>query len=219
MLLYERFQTLKSRAGFSLTEVTVVVAIILIVSSLSFPSLTRVIDNVRVKTAAQQAAFLYEQARIRATQDDTYYNIIANGPAGLCLDLNGNGACDQNEPATLLENGALLSNAGIPVQLDATLLGFTPLNTESSSTYTFQGNVVSSLAWNSRGLPCQKLSSASPCSNWLASGPGSPGPVGWVQYVQLQRPSGNLYAAVVVNPAGKIKIWNFAPDGSSVSWH
>jgi prepilin-type N-terminal cleavage/methylation domain-containing protein len=210
-------KTLKSRAGFSLTELTVVAAIILIVSGLSLPSLSRVIDNVRVKSAAQQAAFLYQQARIRATQDDTYYNVVGNGPNSLCLDLNGNGVCDANDPSAALGGGAVLSNAGIPVQLDPTLLGFTPLNTESSATFTPQGNVVSSLAWNSRGLPCQKISSTSPCSNWLPSGGGAP--VGWIQYVQLQRPSGNLYAAVVVNPAGKIKIWNYAPDGSGVSWH
>lgn len=207
---------MKSRAGFSLTELTVVAAIILIVSGLSLPSLTRVIDSVRVKTAAQQAAFLYQQARIRATQDDTYYNVVGNGPNSLCLDLNGNGVCDPNDPATALSGGAILSNNGIPVQLDQTLLGFVPLDTESSATLTPQGNVVSSLAWNSRGLPCQKTSSTSPCSNWLPSGGGAP--VGWIQYVQLQRPSGNLYAAVVVSPAGKIKIWNYAPDGSGVSW-
>ena len=46
--------TVRSKAGFSLTELTVVLAIILIVSGLSFPSLARVIDMVRVKTAAQQ---------------------------------------------------------------------------------------------------------------------------------------------------------------------
>jgi prepilin-type N-terminal cleavage/methylation domain-containing protein len=207
---------LKLRAGFSLTELTVVMAIILIVSSLSFPSLSRVLDNVRVKTAAQQAASLYQQARIRATQDDAYYNVIANGANALCLDLDGNGACGPNDPATILSGGVVLSNAGVPVQLDATILGFTPLNSETSSTLTPQGNVVSSLAWNSRGLPCQKLSSTSPCSTWLPSGGG--GPVGWVQYVQLQRPGATLYAAVVVSPAGKIKIWNYAPDGSGVSW-
>jgi prepilin-type N-terminal cleavage/methylation domain-containing protein len=207
---------LKPKAGFSLTELTVVMAIMLIVSSLSFPSLSRVLDNVRVKTAAQQAASLYEQARIRATQDDTYYTVVAKGASSLCLDLDGNGACDPTDPATTLSNGAVLNNAGVPVQLDASILGFTPLTTETSSTLTSQGNVVSSLAWNSRGLPCQKLSSTSPCSNWLASGGG--GPVGWVQYVQLTRPAGNLYAAVVVSPTGKIKIWNYAPDGSAVTW-
>ena len=209
---------MKLRAGFSLTELTVVMAIMLIVSSLSFPSLSRVLDNVRVKAAAQQAASLYQQARIRAAQDDTYYNVVANGPNALCLDLDGNGACDPADPAATLGAGSVLSNAGIPVPLDATVLGFAPLTTESSTTYTAQGNVVSSLAWNSRGLPCQKLAVAAPCSNWLASGPNSGGQVGWVQYVQLLRPSGNLYAAVVVSPSGRIKIWNYAPDGDGVNW-
>lgn len=195
-----------------------VAAIILIVSSLSFPSLTRVINNVRVKSAAQQAAALYQQARIRATQDDVYYNVLLANGNSLCLDLDGDGACGQNDPAATLGGGTFLSNAGVPVPLDATVLGFTPLTADSSSTYTPQGTLVSALAWNSRGLPCQKISSASPCSNWLASGPNGGGPVGWVQYVQLPVPGGNLIAAVVVNPSGRIKIWNYAPDGSGVNW-
>jgi len=205
---------LKSK-GFSLTELTVVGAIILIVSGLSLPSLSRVIDSVRVKTAAQQAASLYQQARIRATQDDTYYDVVANGTGSLCLDLDGNGACDATEPAATVPGGVALSNVGIPVPLDATVLGFNHLSLETSTTYTAGGSVVSGIAWNSRGLPCQKLSSTSPCSNWLAGGGG---PVGWVQYVQLQRPSANVYAAVVVSPTGKIKIWNYSPDGSGVNW-
>jgi prepilin-type N-terminal cleavage/methylation domain-containing protein len=209
---------LKSR-GFSLTELTVVAAIILIVSGLSLPSLGRVIDSARVKAAAQQAASLYQQARIRATQDDTYYDVVANGPGFLCLDLDGNGSCDATDPAATVGGGVILSNVGIPNPLDASVLGFTPLTTESSNTYTSSGNIVSGIAWNSRGLPCQKLSSASPCSNWLAGGPGGGGPVGWVQYVQLQRPAGNVYAAVVVSPTGKIKIWSYSPDGSGVNWH
>lgn len=195
-----------------------VAAIILIVSSLSFPSLTRVINNVRVKSAAQQAAALYQQARIRATQDDAYYNVLLANGNSLCLDLDGDGACGQNDPVATLGGGTFLSNAAVPVPLDATVLGFTPLTSDSSSTYTPQGTLVSALAWNSRGLPCQKISAASPCSNWLAAGPNGGGPVGWVQYVQLPVPGGNLIAAVVVNPAGRIKIWNYAPDGSGVNW-
>jgi Tfp pilus assembly protein FimT len=206
----------RSKAGFSLTELTVIMAIILIVSGLSLPSLTRVIDTVRLKTAAQQAAALYQQARIRATQDDAYYNVLlANGNGSICLDLDGDGNCGGNDPITTLGSGAVLSNAGIPVQLDSTLLGFTPLSADSSTTYTPQGTQVSALGWNSRGLPCQKLSSTSPCSNWVAAR----GPVGWIQYVQLQRPAGTQIAAVVVSPSGRIKVWNYAPsDGSGVSW-
>jgi prepilin-type N-terminal cleavage/methylation domain-containing protein len=146
--------TVRSKAGFSLTELTVVVAIILIVSGLSLPSLTRVIDTVRVKTAAQQTASLYQQARIRATQDDAYYNVLlANGNSSICLDLDGDGKCGGNDPITTLGNGAVLSNAGIPVQLDSTILGFTPLTAESSTTYTPQGATVSALEFKRPSLP------------------------------------------------------------------
>ncbi|HWG86895.1 MAG TPA: prepilin-type N-terminal cleavage/methylation domain-containing protein, partial [Candidatus Acidoferrales bacterium] len=64
---------MKSRAGFSLTELVVVLAIMLVVSGLSFPSLTRAIDEAKLNSAAEQLASFYAQGRIRATQDNNYY--------------------------------------------------------------------------------------------------------------------------------------------------
>jgi len=49
------------------------------------------------------------------------------------------------------------------------------------------------------GVPCEKTSATSPCAA-----------VGWAQYLQFQRDSGEvLYAAVTVSPTGRIKTWIF----------
>jgi prepilin-type N-terminal cleavage/methylation domain-containing protein len=217
-------ENLKSRAGFSMTELVVVVAIILVVSGISLPSISRTLDNARLNSAAQQVASLYQQARMRATQDNNYYTLIVSpavvSPAQMCLDLDGDAACGNLDPQIQLPSLVTLNNNGVPVQLGSATLGFTPLRTETSSTYSQQGTAESGLAWNARGLPCQKLSSTSPCSNSLSPVGAAAGPVGWVQYLQLQRSSDDaLYAAVTVNPSGRIKIWKYTPGNGGRSWY
>jgi prepilin-type N-terminal cleavage/methylation domain-containing protein len=204
----------KSQAGFSLTELVVVLAIILVVSGLSFPSLSRSIDNARLKSAAQQVASIYQQARVLSTQDNTFHELLietpANGPTRMCVDVDGSASCDNNEPNVQL-SAVKLVGSGVPVELDSATLGFSPLTTACSQTYNQQDKPVQALAWNSRGLPCQRTSTTSSCSNWSTT-PAGAGPVAWVQYLKLQRSADDaIYAAVTVSPTGRIKTWSYAP--------
>lgn len=204
-----------SKAGFSLTELAVVLAIILIVSSLSVPTVSRTIDQARLNAAAQQVASIYQQARIRATQDDNYYlvPVIPAGlqPARICVDLDGNNSCSAQDPQAQMPGQISLNNNAIPVLLDSGTMGFTqvPTTTETSINFGQQGAPEAGLAWNSRGLPCQRLSATSPCS----------GPVAWVQYLQLRRSAVDiLYAAVTVSPSGSVRIWHYAGPAAGRSW-
>jgi prepilin-type N-terminal cleavage/methylation domain-containing protein len=202
-------EKVKSEAGFSLTELVVVLAIMLVVSGLSFPSISRTIDEAKLNSAAEQLASFYAQGRIRATQDNNYYILplfsAVNQPSSICLDLNGDGICSATEPQAQLAAGVSLNNRGIPVEMDATTLGSGAfMKTETSAGYSAQGLLEPGLAWNSVGLPCQRASSTSPCS----------GPVAWIQYLQLRRSAGDiLYAAVTVNSSGSVKIWHYRGGG------
>ena len=207
---------MRSERGFSLTEMLVVTAILLIVGSLSIPNLTRAVDNMRLKAAAQQVASIYQQGRVQATQDATYHELLTGGAGGstnqIWLDLDGDGQWDAGEPLAQMPSQVLLINQqAVPVQMNPATLGFAPLTADSSSgTYNQQGTKVSGLAWNSVGLPCQRVAPGAICSNELQAGS-----VAWVQYLQLQRSvNGALYAAVTVSPTGKIKIWSYAPGGN-----
>ena len=206
-----------------MTELVVVLAIVLVVSGLSLPSISRTIDNARLIAAAQQVASIYAQGRMRATQDNNSYTLLESAaavrPAQVCIDVDGDGACGANDPQVLLPNAVSLSNNGIPVQLDPNTLGFTPLRTETSSTFSSQGNQENGLAWNARGLPCQRAAATSPCSNNASPLGNAAGPVGWVQYLQLQRGGDVLYAAVTVNPSGRVRIWKYAPGAGNTSWY
>ncbi|HET8891590.1 MAG TPA: prepilin-type N-terminal cleavage/methylation domain-containing protein [Candidatus Angelobacter sp.] len=196
------------QAGFTLAEMTVVVAIVLVVGGLSIPALSRTIDVSRIKGATQTLATAYQDTRIRATQDDTSYEVLVSTPgiqpAQVCIDLNGDGICGAGEPVTIFPARVVLSNVGVPVPLDITQLKYPVANTESSTMHTQQDKSAPGLAWNARGLPCQRDSAASPCSA-----------TGWVQHLQLQRSNGDvLYGAVTVSPTGRVKTWIFIPSGN-----
>lgn len=187
------------QSGFTLAELIVVVSIILIVGGLSIPSLSRTIDNSRLKSATQMLAASYQNARIRATQDNNSYELLVSAPgvnpAQICIDLDGDGLCGPGDLVTTFSAQVSLSNVGIPVPLSAAQLNY-PVTQQSAST--------PGLAWNSRGLPCQRSSAASPC---MATG--------WVQHLQLQASGGNvLYGAVSVSPTGRVKTWIFIPSGN-----
>jgi prepilin-type N-terminal cleavage/methylation domain-containing protein len=199
---------LASQTGFTLAELLVVITIILVVGGLSIPSLSRVIDNSRLKDATQKLAAVYQDARIRATQDNTSYEVLLSAsaikPAQACIDLDADGICGPGDPVTIFPGQVILTNLGIPLPLDSAQLKFPVANTENSSMHTAQDVLAQGLAWNSRGLPCQRSSASSPC---LASG--------WVQHLELVR-SGNdaIYAAVTVTPTGRIKTWVYVPSGN-----
>jgi prepilin-type N-terminal cleavage/methylation domain-containing protein len=195
------------QAGFTLGELLVVLSIIAIVGGLSIPSLSRAIDNARLKGATQKLAAAYQDARIRAAQGNTSYELLVSPPGitppQVCIDLDGDGVCGAGDPVTTFPVQVTLNNAGVPVPLDSQLK-FPAAKTETSSMHTSQDVLAPGLAWNARGLPCQRDSATSPC---MAQG--------WVQHLQLQR-SGNdtLYAAVTVSPTGRVKTWIYIPSGN-----
>lgn len=193
-------------SGFTLAELIVVVSIILIVGGLSIPSLSRTIDNSRLRSATQMLAASYQDARIRATQENTSYELLVSPlgikPAQICIDLDGDGTCGQGEPVTTFASQVTFNN-NVPFPLGAQL-SFPFADTENSNMYTQQGVLAPGLAWNSRGLPCERSSAASRC---LAKG--------WVQHLQFQGSAGNiLYGAVSVSPTGRVKTWVFIPSGN-----
>src|SRR4051812_18356773 len=120
--------TLESQSGFTLAELIVVVTIIFVVGGLSIPNLTRAIDTSRIKGAAQSLAAAYQDARIRATQKDTSYQVLISppgiSPAQICIDLDGDGTCSAGDPVTTFPGQVKVSNLGVPVPLNSDQLHF-----------------------------------------------------------------------------------------------
>jgi prepilin-type N-terminal cleavage/methylation domain-containing protein len=194
-------EVLALQSGFTLAELVVVVTIILIVTGLSIPNLTRAIDTSRLKGATQTLAAAYQDARIRATQKNTSYAVLVSPPgitpAQICIDLDGDGVCGAGDPVTTFPQQVTVSNLGVPVPLGLAQLNYVPTDTEYS---TAPGN---GLTWNALGLPCQQ----NPAGTCTAAG--------WVQHLQLQRSNGDvMYGAVTVTPTGRVKTWIFIPSSN-----
>jgi prepilin-type N-terminal cleavage/methylation domain-containing protein len=190
--------SLALQSGFTLAEMIVVVAIILIVGGMAIPNLTRAIDASRIKGSAQALAAAYQDARIRATQKDTSYTVLVAPlgivPAQVCIDLDGDGTCSAGDPVTSFPGQVRVSNLGVPVPLDSTQLHFPAITTEQPG---------ANLTWNAVGVPCQRTSTTSPCTA-----------IGWIQHLQLLSANGDvMYAAVTVSPTGRVKTWTFIPSG------
>jgi len=203
-----------NHAGFSLTELIVVIVIILVVLAIALPNITNTLQMIKTRTAAQEVSDFYQQARMKAVQDDHYYQVINitvpnSGNGGLLLDLNGDGQIQAGEQIAELLQPVTLTNTNAPTGLGQSNLGFAPLTTESTPTmYAADGTQRAGLAWDSRGLPCQRASQTGPCS------PG----IGWMQHVKYTGSGGNVtWGAVTISPAGRVKVWTY--DAGSSTWH
>src|SRR5579863_7493092 len=101
-----RWERKKDEAGFSLTELMVVVLVILIVGGIATPNILNLMHMARLRGSSADFSSLLQTARIRAIQDDTYYStfIIAGPPQSAYLDLKANGGTgvDPGDPMVLI---------------------------------------------------------------------------------------------------------------------
>lgn len=187
-----------------------VLAISAVVAAMSVPSLSRTIENTKLKSAMQSLASLYQEARQRAAQDNTSYEVLVTpagvSPAMACIDLDGDGQCGAGEPKSVFPQQLRFNNNGLPLAMGQNQLGFVPVMVEGSQMFDLQNQLAPGLAWTARGIPCERaLSSTAACA-----------PIsGWVQYLQFQRSGGDIgYAAVSVSPTGRIKSWTYITSGN-----
>src|ERR1051326_7349944 len=101
-------------------------------------------------------------ARIRATQNDTSYQVLISppgiSPAQICIDLDGDGTCSTGDPVTTFAAQIKVSNLGVPVPLGPAQLNYLTTDTEHSNA---SGG---GLTWNAMGLPCQRIPGAAACT-------------------------------------------------------
>jgi type II secretory pathway pseudopilin PulG len=207
----------KSSVGFTLLEVTVVSALLLIAAAMIVPNLMRASQGIQLRGSALSVAYLFQQARGQSVSSNRAYPIILGAATGnarvltACADMNGNNSCDRGEPSIelaadirVVTNGP--STASITcgsVGTGACPGGVTGLNYQPQPQDTLP-------SFNARGLPCV---GAPVCSNFDANQL----PVGFLY--TLQYSNANMYAAVSVTPAGRINVWSYqAGNGRWIQW-
>lgn len=204
-------------SGFSMVELMVVASIVLLIVSLSVPTLIQAVHTARLKGAGSDISGLLQVARIRAVRDDRYYSVYLitnnnNGLQQMFVDIypqnvngaSGSGGTALNFPdpsisiaseVTRQAQGAAPNTANLAQQL----LPTNPNNlvpTDASSALT-------PFTFGPEGLPCTPTV--------IAGGTVCNSRGGAVAYwTFLQNTVTGAWEALTVTPAGRIQQWYYS---------
>lgn len=190
-----------SACGFSILELVVAVTIILILAGVALPSAMQTWYDLQLRSAGSQVADLMQRARMVAAKRNAICPIgyrVNNGLQQVYLDLNRSGNLDAGDPYIDLPS-SIVAAAGAPTGGTNQPPAYA-LNTDTTSGTPYDN--TNTLAFSSRGLPCNYVSTTTPptCTTPSASY--------FVYYFQDNRPTGLV--AVLVTKAGRTKVllWN-----------
>ena len=194
----------RAEAGFTVVEMLIVAAVILITTALAAPLLANAIAGYKLRTAAMDLDTLMQRARIQAVRDNRYHTmqsttvtIGSNTYTKLYVDLNSNATFDSGEPSIQLGKNVTMPTSGAPSGLSSSL-GFSA-----------QPSTVA-VSFNGRGTPCVVRNGV--CGSWDSNGTE----VGFIYYVRSAGVTGTNWAAVTVSPSGRFRVWSY--DSHSGVW-
>jgi len=197
-----------SNAGFSLLEMAIVVALVMIVGVISLVLAKNVVRSVHLHQTASNYSNLLQQARVRAVRDDNYYSVktvAASGgrPAYAFIDINQSGTFASGDPIFYF-------NADVKPVTNTSGLNVTNLRSQylpAGYNATINPSTAEGPTFGPRGLPCSPSSLTGGTCPFLAT------PIAYEIF--MKNTSSLNYEAVTVTPAGRIHLWS---HGSSGTW-
>ncbi len=190
-------------AGFSLIELVVVIAIILVIVATATPAMIQVVSSARMRGGMSSMAVFAQSVRtdaVRQNQTQSLWTVLSGSEYFVYKATAQDTAPGLSGSAGQMPVGKQVIYMGTPVGAGApsTLDSATVFG---SSTVTVRNGTMS---FNSRGLPC-----------YWSSGTCSTGNA-FVWYFVWQPPFGSSrWAALSISPAGRIKTWYW--DGATWS--
>jgi Tfp pilus assembly protein FimT len=183
---------LKPSKGFSLFELTFVVAVLIVVGLVAIPNMVIVISNARVRAGVTSMSGLLQNCRMAAVKQNKTLTtrFTTEGTATLvgyvkpAPDTSDRKSTDpQAEWEAPVSMMASPTGLNAPTEIASATLGFTPAGTEPS--------------FNTRGLPCVYAPLSGTCAN-----------NGFLYYFKDTSQTGSKgWAALSISPAGRIKKW------------
>src|SRR5215813_7881902 len=180
--------------GFSMIELMIVCAILIIIAVIAVPNIARANANYKLDASGHSVASLLQQARMQAVK--------TNQPAYVKYD-NANGMVYiTSDPALAYVPGNADVALSKGLSFDAVAPTHTQLDTYVGGAGIWQ--IPNSIGFNARGLPCI------PDALNPALCPSFP-PAGFEWFIQ--NGSGG-WEAVTVTPAGRVKSWRLTNTGT-----
>lgn len=193
-------------AGFSLIELIVVIAIILVVSAMAVPQVLTQLDTYSLRSTTSAVVGAMQSARMLAVKDNRYYtvrginvaaNLTGNTP-GVFVDSVGTGAAN-GSGNNLYDNGE--AAAAIPASVTFDTAGAHPPFNNALAGANFNPILLNvPPSFNSRGLPCVPLG-----ANCVGGG-------GAAQYAFFLRQTGSSgvhWSAITVTASGRMRTWTW----------
>jgi prepilin-type N-terminal cleavage/methylation domain-containing protein len=186
---------IRSRRGFSLIELIMVMAIMLAVAAMAMPRFITFVSSYQLKAGLNGVSGVLQQTRMIAVRKNTHIKVrtySASGRDFVYGDLDDNNSWSSGEPVAQLPTKVTIQTTG------------NPGNATTIPNFTAQAQSVA-VQFNSRGLPCVMLSTI--CQNLDTTASPSQ-QIGFVIYVQNTGRFGVTgWGAVTVTPAGRIQSW------------
>lgn len=180
----------RKNAGFTLTELMVVVLIGLILTTLALPNMLTVIATARLRGNISSLSGIFQNTRMIAVKNNRTMTARFTTSASTGIIAYAKLATDtsgpiRTDPQVQLEAPIVgyttPTGTSAPDAITSTVLGFTPETGDAS--------------FNARGLPCAY--SGGTCAN-----------KGFIYYFRDTRRTGSSgWAAVSISPAGRVKRW------------
>jgi prepilin-type N-terminal cleavage/methylation domain-containing protein len=203
------FTTQKRGRGFSLIELLIVVAMIMILAAISVPRVLKTISDINLRYAATNISGLLQSARMQSVRKNTFYTLLpttlSTGGTGYYVHFQG-GTYVVGDP--LLPLGSQITaytGLGSGAPNEATFTSGT-----SSNGLSFAPNAgTDNPSFNARGLPCIGVPATGSC-------PFVPG-LGFVMFLSKSSALGNVsWASIAITPSGHIQIWTSDSSGNWV---
>jgi type II secretory pathway pseudopilin PulG len=204
---------LDQQTGFSTLELAVVITISLILAASAVPAITSAVNMAHLRGAASDLAALYEQNRILAIRDNSYYSsyiLAATGtsqvaqayvdlPQGSPAVTNGGTAVAAGDPEITIPKDVVLEPVGSApntAALESLLLpATTPVTPTDSS--------ASAVTFGPRGLPCTPLNISGGGTVCDSSGGAT------AYWTFLENTKSSSWQAVTITPAGRVQKWYY----------
>jgi prepilin-type N-terminal cleavage/methylation domain-containing protein len=180
--------------GFSLIELLVVLAIMLIVAAFAVPTTMKVVDGARIRGTMGNVSNLAQRCRMQAIKQNTSQRlnfITCSGRVNLVVTNSSSTATCSGNANLQLDMPDRFAIAAAPTSNPS------PLTATAMWGSSITPNVSADPYFNSRGLPCLPDVTTGACTTTA----------GYLNYFTYQSGSNTRWVAISISPAGRIKAW------------